>query len=52
MKRAKETLSDRQVFGLSREEWMAFQEALDAPPRDISRLAELLREPSVFETGL
>ena len=51
MDRAKETLPDRQIFGLNAEQWTAFQAALDAPPRDISRLAKVLREPSVFETG-
>jgi uncharacterized protein (DUF1778 family) len=51
MERAKETLPNRQTFGLNAEQWTAFQAALDAPPREISRLAKLLRKPSVFETG-
>ena len=51
MDRARETLPDRQVFGLNAEQWKAFQSALAAPPRDVSRLAKLLREPSVFDTG-
>ena len=50
--RAKGMLPDRQIFGLNAEQWKAFQAALVAPPRDMSRLAELLREPSVFEKGL
>jgi uncharacterized protein (DUF1778 family) len=51
MERAHETLPDRQVFGLNAEQWEAFQSALNAPARDVSRLAKLLREPSVFDTG-
>jgi uncharacterized protein (DUF1778 family) len=49
--RAEETLADRTRFGLDAERWDAFLEALDAPPRDLPRLARLLREPSVFEGG-
>jgi uncharacterized protein (DUF1778 family) len=49
--RAEETLPDRQRFGLSAEQWAAFQAALDAPPRPAPRLAKLLREPSVFDRG-
>jgi uncharacterized protein (DUF1778 family) len=47
--KAEETLADRTRFGLTAEQWKAFQDALDAPPRDIPRLEQLLREPSVFE---
>jgi uncharacterized protein (DUF1778 family) len=47
--RANETLPDRQRFGLSAEKWASFQALLDAPPRQASRLAKLLRRPSVFE---
>ncbi len=47
--RAEETLPDRRRFGLDAEQWSAFQAALDAPPRPLPRLAELLREPSVFD---
>jgi uncharacterized protein (DUF1778 family) len=49
--RAEETLPDRQRFGLGAEQWAAFQAALSAPPRRTPRLAELLKTPSVFETG-
>jgi uncharacterized protein (DUF1778 family) len=49
--RAEETLPDRRRFGLNREQWMAFQAALDAPPSPAPRLAELLNQPSVFEEG-
>ena len=50
--RAKETLPDRQHFGLNAEQWTAFQAALDAPPRALPRMATLLREPGVFERAL
>src|SRR5947208_1924258 len=49
--RAEETLPDRQRFGLSAEQWEAFQAALSAPPRRAPRLAKLLRKPSVFDRG-
>jgi uncharacterized protein (DUF1778 family) len=49
--RADETLADRTRFGLDADRWMAFLEALDAPPREIPRLGRLLQEPSVFEHG-
>lgn len=47
--RAEETLPDRRRFGLKAEQWEAFMDALDAPPRDLPRMRRLLREPSVFE---
>jgi uncharacterized protein (DUF1778 family) len=47
--RAEETLPDRQRFGLTADQWEAFQSALSAPPRPAPRLAKLLSEPSVFE---
>jgi uncharacterized protein (DUF1778 family) len=49
--RAEETLPDRQHFGLTAEQWAAFQDALDARPQPAPKLAKLLREPSVFERG-
>jgi uncharacterized protein (DUF1778 family) len=49
--RAEETLPDRQRFGLSAEQWAAFQAALSAPPRPAPRLARLLKKPSVFDRG-
>jgi uncharacterized protein (DUF1778 family) len=49
--RAEETLPDRQRFGLTSEQWEAFQAALAAPPRHAPRLAKLLTEPSIFERG-
>ena len=49
--RAEEMLPDRQTFSLNAEQWQAFHDALDAPTQSASRLARLLREPSVFERG-
>jgi uncharacterized protein (DUF1778 family) len=49
--RADETLAERRHFGLNVEQWTAFMEALDAPPRSNPRLRRLLREPSVFDTS-
>lgn len=36
-------------FNLNAEQWTALMEALDAPPRVIPRLRELLRTPSIFD---
>lgn len=49
--RAEETLPDRQRFGLTLEQWEAFEAALEAPPHPAPRLTKLLNEPSVFEQG-
>jgi uncharacterized protein (DUF1778 family) len=49
---ADSALADRARFTLSENQWTAFQEALDAPPRDIARLRRLMEEPSVLETGI
>jgi uncharacterized protein (DUF1778 family) len=49
--RAEETLPDRQRFGLTADQWKAFQDALAAPPRPARRLAKLLKEPSIFDRG-
>lgn len=49
--RADETLPDRRYFGLNAEQWTAFMDALDAPPRDLPRVRELFRQSSIFETG-
>jgi uncharacterized protein (DUF1778 family) len=38
-------------FGLNAEQWEAFMAALEAPPREIPALQQLMREPSVFERG-
>ncbi len=49
--RAEETLAERQRFGLDAEQWAAFFEALDAPPRELPRVRRLFQESSPFETG-
>lgn len=51
LERARESLPDRQFFGLNAEQWEAFMEALDAPPRDLPRIRRLFQEQSVLETG-
>lgn len=49
--RADDTLPDRHYFGLNAEQWEAFMEALDAPPRVIPEVVRLFQTPSVFEVG-
>jgi uncharacterized protein (DUF1778 family) len=49
--RADETLADRRHFGLNNEQWTAFLEALDTPPRHHVRLEQLLNEPSIFDNN-
>jgi uncharacterized protein (DUF1778 family) len=48
---AEETLAERMRFGLDTENWTAFLEALDAPPRDLPRVRQLFAEQSPFEKG-
>lgn len=47
--RADGALADRRTFGLDAEQWKAFIEALDAPPRPLPRLERLLKEPGFFD---
>lgn len=49
LQRAAETLPDRTRFELGAKQWAEFQDLLDAPPRDLPRLAKLRKKPSVFE---
>ena len=49
--RAEERLADRRHFYLNAKAWAEFQRALDAPPREHSRLKRLLEEPSIFDRG-
>jgi uncharacterized protein (DUF1778 family) len=49
LQRAAETLPDRTRFELDAKQWAEFQALLDAPPRDLPRLAALLTKRSVFE---
>jgi uncharacterized protein (DUF1778 family) len=49
LREAEERLADRTVFTLDEKHWNDFVAALDAPPRRLSRLERLFREPSVFD---
>jgi uncharacterized protein (DUF1778 family) len=51
LNRAEEILPDRRYFGLNAEQWTAFLEALDEPPRVIPEVERLFLKPSVFETS-
>jgi len=46
---AAETLADRRLFVLDKDQWNAFVAALDAPPQPRPRLERLLRERGVFD---
>lgn len=46
---ASETLADRKLFALSDEQWQEFQQALDHPEKERSRLKKLLTLPGVFD---
>ena len=45
---AAQTLADRRQFVLDETQWQAFQEALDRPVQNKTRLKPLLREPGVL----
>jgi uncharacterized protein (DUF1778 family) len=47
--RAQEVLPDRQHIGLDAETWARFMAALDAPARDLPRMAPLLVRPGLFD---
>jgi uncharacterized protein (DUF1778 family) len=49
--KADEALAERRLFSLNEEDWAAFQQALDAPPRPLPRLKALLSEPGFFDAG-
>lgn len=51
LERANETLPDRRYFGLNAQQWTAFMEALDAPPRVLPGVVRLFSKPSVLEIG-
>jgi uncharacterized protein (DUF1778 family) len=40
---------DRRAFSLYAEEWAAFQSALDAPTRPLTKLQALVDEPGFFD---
>jgi uncharacterized protein (DUF1778 family) len=46
---ASETLADRKLFALSDKQWQQFQQALDQPSKERSKLKNLLTEPGVFD---
>jgi len=46
---ATKALADRRRFELGPEQREAFMAALDAPPRDLTRLHRLMSEPSIFD---
>ncbi|RJP28474.1 MAG: DUF1778 domain-containing protein [Candidatus Omnitrophota bacterium] len=45
---ATQVLADKTQFVLSPEKWEEFCDALDAPPKSIPALKELLNKPSAF----
>jgi uncharacterized protein (DUF1778 family) len=49
--RADETLASRTRFELDADRWQAFLTALDAPPRELPRLARLFQEAGAFDGG-
>ena len=46
---AEDVLAEQRSIRLNTEQWTAFLQALDAPPRRHPRLERLLKEPSVFD---
>jgi uncharacterized protein (DUF1778 family) len=46
---AQQVLADQVQFTLPAERWKAFCRALDAPPREVPALKQLLAEKSVFD---
>lgn len=51
MSHAERVLTDRSWFVLSEEAWGDFQTLLDAPVAPTPKLANLLSEPTVFDTA-
>jgi uncharacterized protein (DUF1778 family) len=46
---ADEVLAERCYFGLKAEQWEAFQQALETPPRPLPRIEKLMQEPGFFD---
>lgn len=46
---AEAIVADDSNFSLNDKQWKSFIAALDAPPRNIAALRQLLTEPSVFD---
>ena len=49
LSRADEVLADRRIISLSAEGWQAFQEALDAPRRQLPRLGRLASTKTLLD---
>jgi uncharacterized protein (DUF1778 family) len=47
--KAEQTLLDQRFFMVGEETWLAFQEALEKPPKASKGLRELLTKPAVWE---
>lgn len=48
---ATDDLADRRVFAVSPQVWEELQEVLDRPPVAKPRIAALLAEPSILDSG-
>ena len=48
---AADDLADRRVFAVSSQAWEELQEMLDRPPAAKPRIAALLAEPSILDSG-
>ena len=46
---ATEVLAERNHLGLTTEQWVKFQAALDAPPRSHARMKRMLTEPTILD---
>jgi uncharacterized protein (DUF1778 family) len=46
---AAKVLADQTHFGLPEKQWVAFNAALEAPPKEIPALKTLFSRPSVFD---
>lgn len=46
---ARQIVADQTSFTLSKKEWKAFCDALDAPPKPVLALRKLLTKPGVFD---
>lgn len=46
---ANQALAERRHFVLDDAQWQAFEQALDAPPQPLPRLARLMRNPGLLD---
>jgi len=49
LRTATESLADRKIFPLNKEQWDLFQKTLDRPIKDNSKLLRLINEKTIFE---